>query len=102
MAWSPQCACQTKALACYAVKQAAFSAAREAAIVAVPIGGGLTMSIILYDLAGAEAERRFSPFCWRTKMALAHKGLEADTVPWRFTEKDKLPQPNASRVPVIV
>ena len=60
------------------------------------------MSIILYDLAGAEADRRFSPFCWRSKMALAHKGIEAETVPWRFTEKDKLPQPNAGRVPVIV
>jgi glutathione S-transferase len=60
------------------------------------------MPIILYDLAGAEADRRFSPFCWRTKMALAHKGLEVETVPWRFTEKDALPQPNAGRVPVIV
>jgi glutathione S-transferase len=60
------------------------------------------MAITLYDLAGAEADRRFSPFCWRTKMALAHKGLEVETVPWRFTEKDKLPQPNAGRVPVIV
>lgn len=60
------------------------------------------MAITLYDLAGAEAERRFSPFCWRTKMALAHKGLEVETVPWRFTEKDKLPQPNQGRVPVIV
>jgi glutathione S-transferase len=35
-------------------------------------------------------------------MALAHKGLEVETVPWRFTEKDKLPQPNSGRVPVIV
>jgi glutathione S-transferase len=60
------------------------------------------MAITLYDLAGAEAERRFSPFCWRTKLALAHKGLEVETVPWRFTEKDKLPQPNGGRVPVIV
>jgi len=60
------------------------------------------MAITLYDLAGAEADRRFSPFCWRTKMALAHKGLPVETVPWRFTEKDKLPQPNAGRVPVIV
>jgi glutathione S-transferase len=60
------------------------------------------MAITLFDLAGAEADRRFSPFCWRTKMALAHKGLEVETVPWRFTEKDKLPQPNAGRVPVIV
>jgi glutathione S-transferase len=60
------------------------------------------MTITMYDLAGAEAERRFSPFCWRIKMALAHKGLAVETVPWRFTEKDKLPKPNAGRVPVIV
>jgi glutathione S-transferase len=60
------------------------------------------MAIILYDLAGSEPERRFSPFCWRSKMALAHKGLAVDTVPWRFTEKDRLPTPNAERVPVIV
>jgi glutathione S-transferase len=60
------------------------------------------MAVILYDLAGAESERRFSPFCWRTRMALAHKGLAVETVPWRFTERDRLPQPNAGRVPVIV
>ena len=60
------------------------------------------MTITMYDLAGAEADRRFSPFCWRSKMALAHKGLAVETVPWRFTEKDKLPQPNAGRVPVII
>ena len=60
------------------------------------------MTITLYDLAGAEPNRRFSPFCWRAKMALAHKGLAVETVPWRFTEKDKLPQPNVGRVPVIV
>ena len=60
------------------------------------------MAITLYDLAGAEPERRFSPFCWRTKMALAHKGLRVETIPWRFTEKDKLPKPNQGRVPVIV
>ena len=59
------------------------------------------MTIILYDLAGAEADRRFSPFCWRTRMALAHKGLAVETVPWRFTEKEELPQPNQGRVPVI-
>jgi glutathione S-transferase len=60
------------------------------------------MAIKLYDLAGAEADRRFSPFCWRSRLALAHKGLEVETVPWRFTEKDRLPQPNGGRVPVIV
>jgi glutathione S-transferase len=60
------------------------------------------MAITMYDLAGADADRRFSPFCWRARMALAHKRLEVETVPWRFTEKDKLPQPNDGRVPVIV
>jgi len=60
------------------------------------------MTITMYDLAGAEVDRRFSPFCWRSRMALAHKGLAVETVPWRFIEKDKLPQPNAGRVPVIV
>jgi glutathione S-transferase len=35
-------------------------------------------------------------------MALAHKGLAVETVPWRLTEKDKLQQPNAGRVPVII
>ena len=60
------------------------------------------MAIILYDLAGAEADRRFSPFCWRTRMALAHKGLAVETVPWHCTDKAALPQPNVGRVPVIV
>jgi glutathione S-transferase len=31
------------------------------------------MAIQLYDLAGAEDDRRFSPYCWRVKMALQHK-----------------------------
>lgn len=60
------------------------------------------MAITMYDLAGFEADRRFSPFCWRARMALAHKGLDVETVPWRFTEKHKLPAPNDGRVPVIV
>jgi glutathione S-transferase len=60
------------------------------------------MPITMYDLAGTDSDRRFSPFCWRARMALAHKGLDVETVPWRFTEKDKLPAPNEGRVPVIV
>ncbi|HJU20369.1 MAG TPA: glutathione S-transferase family protein [Stellaceae bacterium] len=59
------------------------------------------MAIILYDLAGAEAERRFSPYCWRTRMALAHKGLAFETVPWRFTEKDRIAFSGQGRVPVV-
>src|SRR6202043_1137184 len=86
----------------------AFSTGRYRAIVVaevvadIPASAEDSMAITLYDLAGAEADRRFSPFCWRTRMALAHKGLEVETVPWRFTEKDRLPQPNGGRVPVIV
>src|SRR5260370_19763197 len=60
------------------------------------------MTITMYDLAGAESDRRFSPFCWRSKMALAHKGLAVETVPWRFTEKAKLPKPNDGLVPIII
>jgi glutathione S-transferase len=59
------------------------------------------MAITLYDLCGAEQDRRFSPYCWRTKMALKHKGLEFDTVPWRFTEKDAIKFAGSTTVPVI-
>lgn len=60
------------------------------------------MTITLYDLAGAEDDRRFSPFCWRAKMALAHKSLPVEEVPWRFTEKDVIEFTEQGRVPVIV
>ena len=60
------------------------------------------MAIKLYDLAGAEDDRRFSPYCWRVKMALRHKGLEFETVPWRFTEKEAIAFAGSSTVPVIV
>ena len=39
------------------------------------------MAIALWDLAGADEARRFSPYCWRTKMALWHKGLAFETIP---------------------
>jgi len=57
---------------------------------------------VLYDLAAAEADRRFSPYCWRTKMALAHKGLPVETIPWRFTEKDVIAPSGQPLVPVLV
>jgi glutathione S-transferase len=58
--------------------------------------------MLLYDLAGAEDDRRFSPYCWRVKMALRHKGLEFETVPWRFTEKEAIAKHGSSTVPVLV
>lgn len=60
------------------------------------------MAIKMYDLAAAEPDRRFSPFCWRIKMALAHKGLEVETIPWRFSEKAVIAPFNSERVPVII
>ncbi len=59
------------------------------------------MPIILYDLAGRDPALRFSPRCWRTRFALAHKGLPVETIPWRFHEAEKLPKPSLGRVPVI-
>ncbi|MBV9249247.1 MAG: glutathione S-transferase family protein, partial [Acetobacteraceae bacterium] len=59
------------------------------------------MTVTLYDLAGADPALRFSPYCWRTKMALAHKGLPVETVAWRFTEKDVIAFSGQGRVPVI-
>jgi len=56
----------------------------------------------LYDLAGADENRRFSPYCWRIRMSLAHKGLAADYLPWRFTEKEKIQFSGQERVPVLV
>jgi len=59
------------------------------------------MSIILFDLAGADPSLRFSPFCWRIRFALAHKGLPVETVPWRFTDHEAIAFSGQGRVPVI-
>ena len=56
----------------------------------------------LFDLAGAQSERRFSPYCWRIRLALAHKGLDVETIPWRFTDKEALAFSGQARVPVLV
>lgn len=60
------------------------------------------MAVQLFDLAAADPAIRFSPFCWRTRMALAHKGLEVETVPWRFTDKHMIAFSRQERVPVII
>jgi glutathione S-transferase len=59
------------------------------------------MNIVLYDLAGADPDVRFSPYCWRTRFALAHKGLPIETVPWRFTDRDAISFSGQGKVPVI-
>jgi glutathione S-transferase len=59
------------------------------------------MTIVLYDLAGADPSVRFSPYCWRTRFALAHKGLPVETVPWRFTDTEAIAFSGQGKVPVI-
>jgi glutathione S-transferase len=60
------------------------------------------MSLKLFELVGADATRPFSPYCWRTRMALAHKGLTAESIPWRFTEKDAIAPHGSEKVPVML
>jgi len=60
------------------------------------------MTLKLYELVGTDAARPFSPYCWRTRMALAHKGFAADTIPWRFTEKEAIAPRGSEKVPVLL
>ena len=59
-------------------------------------------NLTLYELAGADPALRFSPYCWKTRMALAHKGLEASRIPWRFTDKEMIGFSGQGLVPVLV
>jgi glutathione S-transferase len=60
------------------------------------------MSLKLFELVGTDPARPFSPFCWRTRMALAHKGLSAESIPWRFTEKQAIAPHHSEKVPVLI
>jgi glutathione S-transferase len=56
----------------------------------------------LYELAAAEDDRRFSPYCWRARLALAHKELPVRGIPWRFCEKERIAPSGQGLVPVLV
>src|SRR5579872_5388522 len=58
--------------------------------------------IKFFDLAARDARLRFSPYCWRSKMALLHKGLAFETTPWRFTDKEAIAKSGQGRVPVLI
>ena len=60
------------------------------------------MTLKLFELIGTDTARPFSPFCWRTRMALAHKGLLAETIPWCLTEKDAIAPHQSEKVPVLL
>jgi glutathione S-transferase len=58
------------------------------------------MAMLLYDLAG-DNDRRFSPYCWRARMALAHKGLAFETIPVPFTGIGAICDGTHKSVPVL-
>jgi glutathione S-transferase len=60
------------------------------------------MSLKLFELVGTDEARPFSPFCWRTRMALAHKGLSAASIPWCFTDKAAIAPHKSEKVPVLL
>src|ERR1700719_7701 len=60
------------------------------------------MNLKLFELVGTDETRPFSPYCWRTRMALAHKGLGAESTPWRFTENAAISPHNSEKVPVLL
>lgn len=65
-----------------------------------PCGTLAGMSRVLHDLALLD-DRRPSPFCWRIKFALAHKGLEFTTHPVAFTEIPQLLGGGHKTVPIL-
>ncbi len=56
--------------------------------------------ILLYDLCGKK-NIRFSPPCWNIKLCLIHNNIDFDTIPIRFTEKNKISFSNQKLVPII-
>lgn len=60
------------------------------------------MPLKLFELAGANPQVRFSPQCWKTRMALAHKGLAAETVGLRFGDKERIAFSGQPLVPVLM
>jgi glutathione S-transferase len=60
------------------------------------------MTLKLFELVGTDTARPFSPYCWRTRMALAHKQLSAESIPWCFTEKTAIAPHHSEKVPVLI
>lgn len=58
------------------------------------------MARILHDLALLD-DRRMSPYCWRSKYALAHKGLEFEARPLGFLDIPRLHGGAHKTVPVL-
>ena len=57
---------------------------------------------VLYDLVASDTRDRFSPFCFRVKLALAHKDLSFRSELVSFTDKQKIAFTQQPLVPVLV
>lgn len=55
----------------------------------------------LFELRAADPEVLFSPYCWRVRLALLHKGLAFESRPLRFTDKEPLACSGQGQVPVL-
>ena len=56
----------------------------------------------LFEVVGENPHVLPSPYCWRTRMALAHKALRFVSEPWHAIEKDRIARSNGTTVPVLV
>jgi glutathione S-transferase len=56
--------------------------------------------ITLWELGG-KADRRYSLFSWRTRMALRHKQLAFETVPVRMSDKAVIAFSGGKTVPIV-
>jgi glutathione S-transferase len=57
--------------------------------------------LTLYELGGIE-DRRYSQFSWRTRLALAHKGLAVISHPVRVSDKAAIAFSGQDKVPILV
>jgi glutathione S-transferase len=58
------------------------------------------MQLTVYELGGLQ-DRRYSLFSWRTRLALAHKGLDAEYRPVRVSDKPAIAFSKQDKVPIL-
>ena len=59
------------------------------------------MALVLYERL-VQDDRRPSPYCWRARMALAHKGLTPEYRAITYAEVDQIDFSGQGKVPVLV
>ena len=59
------------------------------------------MALTLYELGGLD-DRRYSLYSWRTRMALAHKGLTPEYRPVRVSDKAAIAFSKQDKVPILI